>query len=175
MNFPILDLETTGLLARPGAILEVSMVVMDTSFNVIQEYTSVVRHWPCDIENLLSDFAKKKHTESGLLAECYVSNKTLNRIEDEVISIIDQHFGKNEKPILTGNSIHFDRRFIIEWMPSLHARLNYRMLDVSALWEWAKMFRGIERPDLGVVAHRGLPDARGSAMLLREFGYVVKT
>lgn len=169
MKFPILDLETTGLEHKTGqgTILEISVVIADTEFNVHEEYTAVL---PIDtmIFGYMNDWARKTHTESGLVKECMDATKSIGEVENEVLALLDRHFGK--EAILTGNSIHFDRRFLREHMSRLDQRLHYRMLDVSALWEWLRMFKGVSRPDLGPVAHRGIPDTRGSLKLLQLFG-----
>ena len=174
MKFPILDLETTGLTVNPGAILEVSVTIMDTNFETYEEYTSAVYHGSDYLDPLLNDWARKTHTESGLLAECcdFCNTPSLQRVEHEVINLLNRHF-PNEKVTLVGNSIHFDRKFIDAYMPDLSKNLNYRMLDVSALWEYMRIFHGINRPDNGPIVHRGLPDTRGSAKLLKQFGQYI--
>lgn len=174
MKFTILDLETTGLSANPGGILEVSVTIADTEFNTQEEFTSAVRTSAREVGPLMNEWAQKTHTESGLLADCYGTNSLpLNEIETKVIALLDKHF-PNEKPVLVGNSIHFDRKFIDLYMPALSNRLHYRMLDVSGLWEYMRIFHGLKRPDNGPIVHRGLPDTRGSAKLLQQFNEYVK-
>lgn len=170
MKFPVLDLETTGLTIKPGAIVEVSVVIMDTDFVVHEEFTRAVKHTPETLEPLLNPWAKKTHTESGLLQECYETGTTLYQIETEVLNLLNRHFVGTDRPVLVGSSIHWDRRWIAEYMLALDNRLHYRMLDVSGLWEWLRMFHNVEKPDLGPVHHRGIPDTRGSAKLLKIFG-----
>jgi len=68
---------------------------------------------------------------------------------------------------LGGNSIHMDRRFIINEWARLDARLNYRMLDVSAfkvVFE-GKYGKKFAKPE----AHRALEDIRGSIMELKYY------
>jgi len=166
---PVLDLETTGFDVRPGAILEVSLIVIDTSFRIHEEYTAAVHYAPEVLEPLLSPWAALNHLKSGLLAECYASKTSLAQIEADLINVLNDNFG-SEKPVLAGSSIHFDRKFIEAYMPALDQRLHYRMMDISGLWEWARIFHGVEKPDFGPVAHRGLPDVMGSARLLKVFG-----
>ena len=43
-----------------------------------------------------------------------------------------------DRPVLAGNSIHLDRRFIRRYMPQLDTRLHYRMVDVSTIKELAR-------------------------------------
>jgi oligoribonuclease len=176
-KFPILDFETTGLVIDPGAILEVSVSVMDTEGTTIEEYTSAVDWTPSKIDSLLNDWARKTHTESGLLDQCYsyqpYNNKKLKVIEQDLIDLFSKHF-PGQKVVLVGNSIHFDRKWIERYMPEFNKILHYRMLDVSALWEYMDLFHDIKRPDNGPVSHRGIPDTRGSAKLLKQFGQYVR-
>lgn len=166
--FPILDLETTGLVVEPGDIMEVSVNIMTIDLESVETYTSAVT---CgrDVLTRMNDWALKTHTESGLLFECLDRNKSkpLRTIEAEVVSLFTKHF-KDQKVVLVGNSIHFDRKFIDRYMPDLSQHLHYRMLDVSAIWEFLGTFYDLKRPDNGPVVHRGVPDTRGSAKLLQQ-------
>jgi oligoribonuclease len=174
MKFAILDLETTGLTVNPGRILEVSVTIMDTDFATHEEYTSAVHNHPTNVEPLLNDWTQRTHGESGLLKECYdQSTPSLFDIETSVTNLLCKHF-LYEKVVLVGNSIHFDRKWIDAYMPMLSEKLHYRMLDVSALWEYMRIFHDIKRPDNGPIVHRGLPDTRGSAKLLKQFGEYIK-
>jgi oligoribonuclease len=170
MKFPILDLETTGLKVYPGAIMEVAITIMDTDFNTHGEFVSAVYGSPESLNPLMNDWALKTHTESGLLKECFDIENTpsLHTVEYRILELLDKYF-PDERPVLVGNSIHFDRKFIDHHMPDLGQRLHYRMLDVSALWEYMRIFHGVKRPDNGPIIHRGLPDTRGSAKLLKQF------
>ena len=60
-------------------------------------------------------------------------------VENELLAFIDQHFAADTPVLLAGNSIHQDRRFIMNEWPRLDARLHYRMLDVTA---WKVVFEG---------------------------------
>lgn len=167
-KIPFLDLETTGLVVNPGAILEVSVAIVDTKGQVLETYSSAVHHDMQVLDPKLTPWAADHHMKSGLLSECVTGGKPLEEIEAELVTLLDKHFG-TDKPVLAGNSIHFDRSFIKEYMPLLDKRLHYRMIDVSGLWEWAKLVKGATRPDNGKVAHRGLPDVMGSLKLMQQF------
>lgn len=168
--FPVLDLETTGLVVNPGAILEVSMIIYNENYEEVDHFSSVIAHDMKELDPKLSPWAAEHHYKSGLLAQCVdgTNRSDLGVVERVLITMLDRYFG-TEKPLLVGNSIHFDRAFIKEYMPALDKRLHYRMIDVSGLWEWAKLFKGAERPNNGTVAHRGLPDVRGSLKLMQQF------
>jgi oligoribonuclease len=40
---------------------------------------------------------------------------------------------RDEKPIIAGSSIHFDRRFMAKYMPELDARFSHQHYDVSSM------------------------------------------
>ena len=71
--------------------------------------------------------------------------------------------------LLAGNSIHQDRRFIVNEWHRLDVKLHYRMLDVSA---WKVVFEGkykkkFAKPE----AHRAIEDIQGS---IEELKYYLK-
>ena len=80
---------------------------------------------------------------------------------------MDKNLDKNTPIILAGNSVHIDRRFIVNYWPRFDSRLHYRMLDVSA---WKVVFEGkfrtkFAKPD----NHRALDDIRGSIQELEYY------
>ena len=118
---------------------------------------------------------KIESLEISLIREFKSINNLSNFTKLEKFIISDQkqleriHFEKDIPVILAGNSIHQDRRFIVnEWL-RLDERLHYRMLDVSA---WKIIFDakyGIKfaKPE----AHRAIDDIRGS---IEELQYYLK-
>ena len=71
------------------------------------------------------------HGASGLLAKI-PSGENQSDVEEELCSLVDKHFSKEDPPVLAGNSIHHDRLFIKKHFKKLNAKLHYRMLDVSS-------------------------------------------
>jgi len=126
-NLLWLDLETTGLNPRVGTILMVAAARTDDAGVIVDE-----REWVLfsDVPNISMDpVVFKMHTENGLLARCHShEGRWTNEVRSELLEFI----GPN-KPILAGNSIHFDRGFLTTHMPSVVDALHYRMIDVSAL------------------------------------------
>ena len=90
-------------------------------------------------------------------------------VENELLAFVNEHIGEAETILLAGNSIHQDRRFIVNEWPRLNDRLHYRMLDVTA---WKVVFEArygkkFAKPE----AHRALEDIRGS---IEELNYYLK-
>lgn len=123
------DLEMTGLDPEQSVIIEFAAIVTDLNFKELGSYHSVVYQPPSLLEGM-DEWNTRTHTESGLLAGI-PNGKKLELVESELLAFIDEHF-KEENPVLAGNSIHQDRKFIDRYMPRLSKRLHYRLLDVSS-------------------------------------------
>jgi oligoribonuclease len=166
MKKPLLwiDLEMTGLDEQTDSILELAAVVTDVELKSLEEYHRVVFQ-PAEVLNGMNDWCKKTHGDSGLTAA--VPNGTpLAQVETELLTLLDKHFGPNDRIVLAGNSIGNDRRFIDKYMPALAKRLHYRLIDVSSFKE---VFR--ERYNIGFHkgnAHRAVDDIHES---IRELAF----
>lgn len=93
-------------------------------------------------------------------------------VENELLAFINEHFDADTPVLLAGNSIHQDRRFIVNEWPRLDAQLHYRMLDVTA---WKVVFEGkFKKKFAKPEEHRALSDIRGSIMELKYYLEKVK-
>jgi oligoribonuclease len=160
------DLETTGLDFLSGKILEISAIVTDTKFNELDSFSRVVG-WEDDIVPFMNDYVRNMHTNNGLLDEVNFSITGLSEIDCDFANFISEHFGA-EKPLLTGNTISFDRTFIQQHMPKSSSLLHYRTMDVSGMVEAVQVFGGIEIARPASTKHRGLPDIRDSIELMKN-------
>lgn len=185
-----LDLETTGLnpADRSASILEVGLVVTENdvvsnTLKVIHEKNWIVaqelhlRDWPAEVVDM--------HGKSGLLGDLAKVNKsdtrwmcTWDRVEREFGNIVmnsGKHAGKERiKPLLCGNSVHFDRSWIAQFSPSTLLWTHHRMIDVSAIYEM--LLRSKHRQEAftikencGEKAHRALVDCYTAIHLYEEF------
>lgn len=133
-NLVWVDLETSGIDVETKVILEVAMVITDKDLSVIAEGPELVIYQPDDVLERLDSWCKKQHRASGLIDEVRRSSTTLEQAEAELVSFASQYCPPRACP-LCGNSICFDRRFIIRYMPRLNALLSYRNVDVSTIKE----------------------------------------
>lgn len=173
-----IDLEMTGLDPVEDRILEVAAIATDWDYNEIAVYEAAVKVGPRLMER------RMVKGPSAAFYDAYPENRTAlfkqneehgrsgRTIENELLAFIDEHFAADEPVLLAGNSIHMDRRFIINEWPRLDARLHYRMLDVSA---WKVVFAGkykkkFAKPE----THRALADIRGSIEELKYYTKKVK-
>lgn len=134
-----LDLETTGLHPETDDILEVAwgLARLQDPFTLLEgKLTSRAIQWEPNEDLALDPFIYKMHTNNRLLFDCIESQHSLASIEAEllkVVPLLEDPKDKDEKTILAGSTIHFDKGFLAKHMPELHHRLSYRLYDVSGL------------------------------------------
>lgn len=173
-----MDLEMTGLDPIEDRILEVAVIATNWDFTEIATYQAAVKVGPRLVEKRMKvarDFWDANPSVRDALVAQNNSDKAKNgrAVENELLAFINEHFVPDTRILLAGNSIHQDRRFIVNEWPRLDARLHYRMLDVSA---WKVVFEGkykkkFAKPEM----HRAIDDIRGSIQELQYYlGKVAK-
>lgn len=168
-----MDLEMTGLDPVADRILEVAAIVTDWDLNEIATYEAVKKVGPSLMKSRMQGqfWEENASVRTALMAQ-NETGKNGRVVENELLSFVDKHIGKDGKILLAGNSIHQDRRFIMNEWTRLDARLHYRMLDVSA---WKVVFEGRFRKSFKKnEAHRALEDIRGSIEELKYYLAMVK-
>jgi oligoribonuclease len=167
------DLEMTGLDFKEDRILEIAAIVTDWEFKEIATYEAAVLVGPRLVEKRMfkgpsAEFYDRfPAARDALLKQNREKGRSGRTIENELLAFIEAHFEKDAPVLLAGNSIHIDRQFIRNEWPRFDARLNYRMLDVSA---WKVVFEGkfgkkFSKPEV----HRALNDIRGSMEELKYY------
>ena len=169
------DLEMTGLDPIEDRILEVAAIATDWDFNEIATYEAAVKVGPRLVEKRMLKgpsaefFAKFPESRDALIKQNEERGRNGRTIENELLAFVDEHFAAGLPVLLAGNSVHMDRRFIINEWKRLDERLHYRMLDVSA---WKVVFEGkFKKKFAKPEAHRALSDIRGS---IEEIKYYLK-
>jgi len=164
-----MDLEMSGLDAERERILEIATIITDKELLVVAEGEEIVVHQPDELLAAMDDWNREHHGASGLTDRVKASTVTEAEAEARVVAFIDQHVPATERPVLAGNSIHQDRRFIRRYLPALDRRLHYRMVDVSTVKELARRWYPSifdHRPNKRET-HRALDDIRESIEELR--------
>lgn len=162
----------TGLDPIEDRILEVAVIATDWDFNEIAVYEAAKKVGPSLLEKRMEvgkDFWDvNTQARDQLIAQ---NNSDLAKngrtVENELLNFLDEHFDAGVPVLLAGNSIHQDRRFVINEWARLDDRLHYRMLDVTA---WKVVMEGkfkkkFSKPE----EHRALGDIRGSIMELKYY------
>ena len=117
-----IDCEMTGLDIFGGdELVEVSVVPTDFDLNVLDEGVDYVIKPSEKAVNHMNDFVRQMHTRSGLI------NEWENGFTPEGV-----------RPLLAGNTIGSDKKFLDHYMPNLMSHLHYRSVDVSTLKELAR-------------------------------------
>lgn len=165
-----IDLEMTGLDPKEDRILEVAAIATDWDFKEIARYEAIKKVGPSLMKRrMVGDFWEKYSRVRNQLIEQNEHGKNGRTVENELLEFITDNFLIDEPVILAGNSIHQDRRFIVNEWSRLDERLHYRMLDVSS---WKIVFEGkykkkFAKPE----THRALEDIKGS---IEELQYYLK-
>jgi oligoribonuclease len=164
-NYLWIDMEMSGLDVARCRILEVAAIVTDGELRPLETYEAIVFQ-PPEVLEAMDEWCKENHGKSGLTA-AVANGKPESQVERELLALVDRHFKANEKPILCGNSIGQDRKFVDAYMPALSARLHYRMLDVTSYKIMFGPRFGIEFQKKG--SHRALDDILESIAELNHY------
>ncbi len=122
----------TGLDPETEGIIEIATIITDGNLNILAEGPNLVIHQSERLLKRMDDWNQRHHKKSGLLDQVRKSKVTLKKAERETLKFVKQHCLPKKSP-LCGNSIHHDRRFLIEYMPKLDAYLHYGHVDVSTI------------------------------------------
>jgi oligoribonuclease len=165
-----MDLEMTGLDDQKDQILEVAAVITDLELKPLEEFHRVVFQ-PQDVLAGMNDWCKKTHGESGLTAAC-ATGTPLAEVERELLALIDRHYSAKDRPVICGNSICNDRRFLDRYCVDFSKRLHYRVIDVSSFKEVYRERWGIEFKKKN--SHRAVDDIFESIRELEHYLSFVK-
>lgn len=130
------DIETTGLIPTDDWILSLGMIITDDAFKELARFESAVFFEPSP-DDRIAKFVLDMHTENGLWERCKTAPHR-HDVEKAACAFLDKHLGPpaenlKDRPVMAGNSVHFDKSFLDYFMCDLMKRLNYRILDVSTL------------------------------------------
>lgn len=158
----------TGLNPTQDVILEIAAEITNAKLETLASYEARVAHPKEKIARLMqeNDFWKAfPENRNDFLAHAE-SGKPLEAIEHELLELVHYHFG-DEMAVLSGNSIHSDKKFIEALMPQLDLRLHYRLLDVSSWKVIMQAMYGVqfEKPEV----HRAYEDIQASIAELQYY------
>lgn len=158
-------MEMSGLEVETCRILEVAAIVTDENFIALDRYEAIV-YQPDSVLAAMDAWCVKTHGESGL-TEAVKKGVPEAEVEAKLVALVNQYFSAQEKPVLCGNSIGQDRKFIDKYMPKLASRLHYRMVDVTSFKEIFRTKYGIDFKKKD--QHRALGDIEESIAELQHY------
>jgi oligoribonuclease len=166
-----MDLEMTGLDPERERIIELATILTDGNLQEIAAGPELVIHQPDEVLAAMDDWNRKHHGESGLVDRVRQSTVSEAQAEAAVVAFLDQHVTGKDRPVLAGNSIHQDRRFIVRYLPKLDKRLHYRMVDISSIKELGRRWYPAIMAKMPAKreSHRALDDVRESIDELRFY------
>jgi oligoribonuclease len=166
-----LDMEMTGLEPDKERIIEVAVILTDGQLTELAVGPELVIHQTDELLAAMDDWNTQHHGASGLVDRVRASTITDGDAEQQIVTFLAAHVPAKDRPVLAGNSIHQDRRFIRRYMPALDKRLHYRMVDVSTIKELARRWYPaiVAKQPQKHETHRALDDIRESLDELRFY------
>lgn len=136
----------TGL-GVPGGVgsdrlLEIAVIVTDSDLTNVHRGPNLIIHQSPQVLVSMSDWCKNQfgyrpsgdHEAGKLAHDVSVSTVSESEAEKQIIEFVSKHVEPG-KGLLSGNSVHADKRFLEAYMPSFMKYLHYRILDVSTIKE----------------------------------------
>ncbi|MDF7663573.1 oligoribonuclease [Bifidobacterium sp. ESL0763] len=133
-----IDCEMTGLDIFGGdELVEVSVVPTDFNLKVLDEGVDYVIKPSQKAVDHMGDFVRAMHTRSGLINE-WEHGLSLAEAEKKVSEYVARFTPAGVKPLLAGNTIGSDKKYLDHFMPDFMSHLHYRSIDVSTIKELAR-------------------------------------
>ncbi|MBS3180977.1 oligoribonuclease [Leucobacter manosquensis] len=165
-----IDCEMTGLDVDQDGLCEIAVIVTDFDLTPLDSGFEIVINPGDDALAHMNDFVRSMHEKSGLLPRI-AGGASLEDAEQQVIAYLERFVTAGRRPLVAGNTIGMDRRFIAKYLPTLEERLHYRSVDVSTIKELSRRwypaaFSGAPEKTGG---HRALADIAESIQELAYF------
>jgi oligoribonuclease len=140
MNLIWLDMEMTGLEPDTDRIIEIAVVVTNSTLDKVVEGPVLAIHQSDETLDKMDDWNKNTHGRSGLIERVRASTVTEAGAAEQIRAFLGNYVPPGKSP-MCGNSICQDRRFMARWMPDLERFFHYRNLDVSTLKELCRRWQ----------------------------------
>lgn len=154
-----IDCEMTGLDVDRDGLCEIAVIVTDFDLTPLHPGFEVVINPGEETLAQMNDFVRNMHETSGLLPRIK-SGATVEVAEQQVIDYLKPLVTAGRRPLVAGNTIGMDRRFISKYMPTLEEQLHYRSIDVSTIKELSRRWYP--------AAHFEAPEKRGGHRALAD-------
>jgi oligoribonuclease len=169
MNLIWLDMEMTGLDPDSDRIIEIAVVVTNSTLDRMVEGPVLAIHQSDETLARMDQWNQNTHGRSGLIDRVKASTVSEADATEQIRNFLSAHVPPGKSP-MCGNSICQDRRFMARWMPELESFFHYRNLDVSTLKELCRrwqpeIYRGFQKRAL----HTALADIHESIDELKYY------
>lgn len=164
-----IDCEMTGLDIDNDRLCELAIIVTDFQLKPLHEGMTVVINPGAKALEGMNDFVRNMHENSGLIEEMS-SGVTAEEAELLAIEYVNGLVTHTRRPLVAGNTIGMDRRFISKYMPTFDERMHYRSIDVSTIKELSRRWypETFHRAPEKHGGHRALTDIAES---IRELAF----
>lgn len=171
-NLVWIDLEMTGLDPDTDVILQAALIVTNKDLEPLESFVTDIWQPQATLAAMVP-FVREMHERTGLLERLRTCRVDVKRAEQLLLERISAWCPY--RPVLCGNTIHSDRKFIDRYMPALSGYLHYRMVDVSSLKILAGLWLPAQslyaKPDAG--QHDALFDIQQSVLELAHYRRVM--
>ena len=172
----------TGL-GAPGSVgqdrlLEIAVIVTDSDLSNMQKGPNLIIHQPKEVLDRMSDWCKNafgyrpdgNHVVGQLASDVSKSTVSEAEAERQVIEFVSKHVEAG-KGLLSGNTVHADKRFLEAYMPNFMKYLHYRILDVSTVKEICSRWypEDFAKAPPKAYKHRALDDIEASIAELKFY------
>jgi oligoribonuclease len=159
----------TGLDPARHVLIEIATLITNNDLDVIAEGPVLAIRQPESALKLMDAWCVRTHTRSGLLKRVRTKGVDLRDAERQTLRFLRRYCRVRSSP-LCGNSIGQDRRFLVKYMPELHAFFHYQSIDVSTVKQlvkrwYGKKYQAPEKKDV----HLALHDIRESVAELKHY------
>ena len=154
-----IDCEMTGLDVDRDGLCEIAVIVTDFDLTPLDPGFEIVINPGAEALEQMGDFVRSMHETSGLLPRIEAGASVADA-EAQVIEYLRGLVTAGRRPLVAGNTIGMDRRFIAKYMPTLEDTLHYRSIDVSTIKELSRRWYP--------AAYFGAPAKRGGHRALAD-------
>ncbi|MBJ9662652.1 oligoribonuclease [Burkholderia gladioli] len=140
LNLVWLDMEMTGLNPDSDRIIEIAVVVTNSTLDKVVEGPVLAIHQSDETLARMDAWNQSTHGRSGLIDRVRASTVSEAEAAAQIQAFLAQYVSPGKSP-MCGNSICQDRRFMARWMPELESFFHYRNLDVSTLKELCRRWQ----------------------------------